>query len=82
MKQVHRNKKRAHPSVALVQEKLARQCGLVLRTGGADGVRGEADGGAIRGVETRDGGITEGGRGPNFESLNGSVEQSGPSILS
>jgi hypothetical protein len=34
--------KEGAPIVALVQEKLPGQCGLVLRTGGADGIRGEA----------------------------------------
>src|SRR5882672_8311543 len=59
------HQKEGAPIVALVQEKLTRQCGLLLRTGGADGIRGEAGGGDIRGVDTCDGGrAEEGGREP------------------
>ena len=63
MKSVSVQQKEGAPIVALVQEKLTRQCGLLLRAGGADGIRGKAAGGAVRGVETCDGGLAEeGGR--------------------
>src|SRR6266550_5185261 len=65
--QVRCSKKRAPRSSPSSRRNCRVQCGLVLRTGGADGVRGEADGGVIRGLDTRDGApLGEGGRVPEL----------------